>query len=271
MAQLQRPLTETSPPLSSEQTEQFVRDGFVKVTGLIPPDIVQATCTALLTQTEHDNDQSSETKLQKYLRLADLTAPCRTSGIEAVAQQLVGPHFLRGVTYSPFLETLGAEAKLFHGFIPVLRTPEPGPQEFVPPTDYHIDGIHRVSLLPQSSVLVVFAYLTDVAEYGGATVVRPGSHRQVFEYWSAQAAPDTGMLPELPYAAPVPVAGMAGDVIFMHYLTVHSGSINRANTVRVGLNTSVVPDPGHLYRVRTGPPASDWTPLDRTLSSVTID
>ena len=58
------------------------------------------------------------------------------------------------------------------------------------------------------------------------------AHPSVRPYLEALMGPqDTGM------------AGGAGDVIFMHYLTVHSGSANRSDRIRVGLNTAVMPDP----------------------------
>jgi hypothetical protein len=255
--------------LASEQIAQFVRDGFAQVSGLVPPEIVAATCAALLQ--EHTEAAASGSagarSVERYVRLTTLTAPCRTTAMEEAIQELVGPHFLRGVTYSPFLEALGAPPTLYSGFIPVLRDPQPGPRAFEPPEQgYHLDGIHRVSVLPESAYLVVFVYLTDVAEYGGATVVRPGSHRQVFDYWRAQAAPVTNVLPDLPYAPPTPIPGKAGDTLFMHYLLVHSGSANHAEHVRVGLNTSVVPDHAHRYTPRTGAPSADWTPLDYTLA-----
>lgn len=256
--------------LSSEQIEQFVRDGFVKVSGLIPGDVVAATRDALLEEHKRSGEPDAIQGKERFLRLLELTAVCRTEAMEEAARQLVGPHFLREVTYSPFLETLGAPSALYRGFIPVLREPQAGPKEFVPPNGYHIDGIHHVAMLPQSLCLVVFVYLTDVAEYGGATVILPGSHRQVFEHWYAQDTPDTRSTPPLPYAAPIPVAGKAGDTIFMHYLTVHSGSINRADTVRVGLNTSVVPDLAHPFVPRAGAPTAEWTPLERTLCTDTL-
>jgi len=253
-------------PLSKEQSEQFVRDGFVVVRGLIPPETVATTRAALLEEHSGATQADLPNDAARGARLTQLTAPCRTDAMEDAAAHLVGPRFLRGVTYSPYLESLGAAATLYPGFIPVLRDPQPGPRAFVPPTGYHIDGMHRVSVLPTSLYLIVFVYLTDVADYGGATVVRPGSHRQVYDYWRAQATPNTGVTPELDYAAPLPVAGKAGDTIFMHYLLAHSGSANRADSVRVGLNTSVVPDPAHPYTPRTGAPTADWTPLDRTLA-----
>lgn len=57
---------------------------------------------------------------------------------------------------------------------------------------------------------------------------------------------------------------------FMHYLTVYSGSANRSAGIRVGLNTAVMPDPRRPYQPRKGPPAPDWTPLDRTLRTDSI-
>jgi len=252
--------------LGKNQSELFVRDGFVVVSGLIPPSTVAATRAALLEEHSAAAQAGAANDAARVIRLTQLTAPCRTDAMEDAAAQLVGPRFLRGVTYSPYLESLGTEATLYPGFIPVLRDPQPGPRAFAPPTSYHIDGMHRVSVLPTSLYLIVFVYLTDVADYGGATVVRPGSHRQVYDYWRAQATPNTGVTPDLEYAAPLPVTGKAGDTIFMHYLMVHSGSANRADSVRVGLNTSVVPDPAHSYTPRTGAPTADWTPLDRTLA-----
>jgi len=147
----------------------------------------------------------------------------------------------------------------------VLTFPTPGPPRFEPPKGYHIDGLHLTTLWPDKHYLIVFAYLTDVAEHGGATTVLPGSHRQVFENWVRAGHPDMSRPPDLDYAAPRPLPGEAGTVIFMHYLTVHSGSVNHSDTIRVGLNTAVMPDPAQPYRRPVGAPGPGWTPLDRTL------
>ena len=128
-----------------------------------------------------------------------------------MAQQLVGPHFVRGCCYSPYLEAKGVEPTTLPGFIPVLNFPAPGPRVFEPPRSYHIDGMHATTLWPKRFFLVVFAYLTDTADYGGATAVRPGSHRQVFEHWLREGHPGSTVPPELDFAAPVPVAGAAAS------------------------------------------------------------
>ena len=94
-----------------------------------------------------------------------VTVPCRTEAIERVAAELVGDGFVRGVTYSPFLEVTGSALSVtWHGFIPVLNFPTPGPRRFEPPSEgYHIDGMHAVTLWPGKLFLIVFAYLTDTA------------------------------------------------------------------------------------------------------------
>jgi len=178
---------------------------------------------------------------------------------------LVGPCFVRGLCHSPYLESQGVAPAIMPGYIPVLNFPAPGPRQFQRPSGYHIDGMHLTTLWPEKHFLVVFAYLTDVAEYGGATTVLPGSHRQAFAHWVRTGHPGSTHPPDLEYADPVPLAGLAGDVIFMHYLTVHSGSPNHAEQIRVGLNTAVMPDAERPYRRKEGPPGPDWTPLDYTL------
>lgn len=263
----------TAPRLTEAQTRQFIQDGYLAVRGLLPPDTVAATREALLTAMGIDEEDPTTWEgksLSPDLEVIALTVPCRTAAVEAVAEQLVGPAFLPGLCLSPYLESRGVEPALIAGYIPVLNFPTPGPREFQKPAGYHIDGMHLTTLWPEKHFLVVFAYLTDVAGYGGATTVLPGSHRQVFEHWVREGHPGSTHPPELEYAEPVPLAGRAGDVLFLHYLTVHSGSANHAGQIRVGLNTAVMPDPQRPYQRKPGPPGPDWTPLDITLRTDTL-
>ncbi len=266
--------TPIQPILSAEQREQFIRDGYLRVSGLIPSGVVQTTYAGLLERMGVRPDDPATwagKSMSTDLDAIALTESCRTSGIEAVASELVGPDFIPGVTYSPFLDSRGVSPAVLRGFIPVLSFPQPGPLVFEPPTTgYHIDGMHAVTLWPGKFFLVVFAYLSDTADYGGATTVRPGSHRQVFEHWRATGDMGNTAPPALAYAAPVPLPGKAGDVIFMHYLLVHSGSANHAAHIRVGLNTAVMPDSERPYQPKRGSPHPDWTPLDWTLRTDTL-
>jgi len=254
--------------ITEQCRRQFIEEGFLVARGLLPPGIVSATRDALLAALEIDTEYPASWSGKGISSDPDvlaLTNVCRTTGVEEVAEQLVGPSFVRGLCHSPYLEAKGVNPPTITGYIPVLNFPSPGPREFQKPTGYHIDGMHLTTLWPGMFSLVVFAYLTDVVSYGGATAVRPGSHRQVFEHWLQAGHPGSTQPPDLDYAEPLPVEGSAGDVIFMHYLTVHSGSPNHANKIRVGLNTAVMPDPNRPYARKTGPPRPEWTPLDYTL------
>jgi hypothetical protein len=254
--------------IGEEQEQQFIRDGYLVARNLLPADLVETTRQELLTALEIDGDNPA-TWVGKSVcgdpAVIALTAKCRTEAVENIAERLVGPHFVRGLAHSPYLESRGVSPAIMPGYIPVLNVPTPGPQRFEPPTGYHIDGMHLTTLWPDKHFLVVFAYLTDVAEHGGATTLLPGSHRQVFEHWVRERHPGSTHPPDLDYADPVPLPGNAGDVIFMHYLTVHSGSTNHSERIRVGLNTAVLPAPTHPYQRRSGAPQPDWTPLDHTL------
>jgi Phytanoyl-CoA dioxygenase (PhyH) len=254
--------------LSEEQTQQFTRDGYLVARGLLAPERVTTTRDELLAALGIDAQAPATWEgrtLSADPAIIALTELCRTEEVEAIAEQLVGPCFVRGLCHSPYLESQGVSPAIMPGYIPVLNFPTPGPRQFQRPRGYHIDGMHLTTLWPDKHFLVVFAYLTDVAEYGGATTVLPGSHRQVFAHWVGLGHPGSTHPPDLEYADPVPLAGQAGDVIFMHYLTVHSGSTNHAEQIRVGLNTAVMPDPERPYRRKEGPPQPDWTPLDYTL------
>lgn len=262
------------PVLSDEQKTAFIRDGFLLMPDLLPLELVKATREGLLSVLQIDS-QDAATWQGKHTpdnsEAIALTEACRTPEVEAVAEQLVGPGFTPGLSYSPYLESKGNPSPLSKGFIPVLNFPVAGPQEFVAPQHYHIDGMHLTTTWPGKFFLVVFAYLSDTAKYGGATTVLPGSHRQVFEHWIATDDKGNTAPPRLDYLEPVPVAGKAGDVIFMHYLMVHSGSTNRSSHIRVGLNTAVMPSSDEAYKPKVGPPQPDWTPLDWTLRTDNLD
>lgn len=265
--------------LTDAQKQQFIRDGYVRVPGLLPVNLVAQTKMRLLESLGiHENDLQTWQNKPSYPdedAVLATTVPARTPTFEMVAEQLVGPDFLRGVCYSPFLDERNKHPVIRGGFIPVLTYPTPSaaaPRTFTPParSGYHIDGGDPVTTWPGLNFLAVMAYLSDTPAYGGATVVRPGSHRQVFAHWVGTGDRGSRRVPDLPFADPVPVEARAGDVVFMHYLLVHSGSANHADHIRVGMNTAVMPNPARPYRPQSGPPQPGWTPLDHTLRTDNI-
>lgn len=261
--------------LTEGQRHQFIEDGYIVVRGLLPPDLVAHTRDQLCDRMDLALDDPTtwvdKPSFPTDLNVIATTNLARTPEFEAVTAQLVGQDFLRGVCFSPFLEWNHLPIECA-GYIPVLTYPTPG-EKRLEPGGYHIDGGKYVTTYPERFYLAAMAYLTDVPEYGGATVVRPGSHRQVFERWLADGhEPDErfAVVPALDYADPVAVVAEAGDVCFMHYLMVHSGSANHAQTIRIGMNTAVQPDPACPYQPKSGAPQPAWSPLDYTLRTDTL-
>lgn len=259
--------------LSSDQREQFVRDGYVVVSGLIPEKIVAATrdniCKGMnisLTDkaTWPENTHGLGDTVVQY------TEPCRTAAMDDAAEELVGDLLLREMCISSILDLQG-KPPYVKGFIPVLAFPRDDDKNSDPrdhTAGYHVDGIHFVTLWPDKITLVALAYLTDTQPFGGATVVSPGSHRKIFEYWAQRGelpTPDNIMGEGIDFAPPVFVAGKAGDVIFMHHLMVHCGSTNFDDHVRLAINANFTSDSTKQYQPKSGPPQNDWTPLDYTL------
>jgi hypothetical protein len=253
--------------LSPAQVTQFIQDGYVRVPGLLPAGVAASVREQIAQALGFSpTDPATWTGPKVPHQTHPLTTPCRTAELEAAAAELVGSDFLPGQCFSPYLDALGLEP-VVQGYLPVLTYPEPGPQRFVRPNGFHIDGIHTATFWPDKHYLVILAYLSDTAEYGGALTVRPGSHRQLFTHWMAQGVTPNAkeLLADLPYAEPIPLPGKTGDVIFMHYLTVHSGSNNYSDHIRFALHGVIQPDPARPYKRKSGPPQPDWTPLDYTL------
>ena len=261
--------------LTETQKEQFVREGYLVVSGLLPPELVAETLLQLCTSMKIDPDNPTtwvdKPSFPSDKSVLETTIQARTDEFESVVEQLTGSDFLRGVCFSPFLEWNHLPAECT-GYIPVLTYPTVG-EKNLEPGGFHIDGGKYVTTYPERYALAVMAYLTDVSEYGGATAVLPGSHRQVFKRWFAENhKPEEpfAVVPDLEYADATAIVAKAGDVCFMHYLLVHSGSANHADTLRIGLNTAVMPDPERPYRPKYGSPQNDWTPLDYTLRTDTL-
>lgn len=265
--------------LSPQQKEDFVRDGYIVVRGLIPDDLVRRTREDLLQDLGVTLDDPATWKSRAETTnwawgAGHLTTAIRSPEVEAVVEDLVGPRFLRKLSFHYGKEAVGLNA-CEEGFIPVLTYPTPnanGHRGFVEPQGWHLDGIAGTSLLPGVLMMVIFVYLTDVAEDGGATTVKPGSHRQIFEHWMQNGVDENAMgsFDDIEFTPSVPLAGKAGDVVFFHYLMMHSGSDNFDKHIRVGLNTCVHQEVGRPYQLRHGTPDHTWTPFDLTLRTDNI-
>jgi ectoine hydroxylase-related dioxygenase (phytanoyl-CoA dioxygenase family) len=269
---MKRIVAQEAPILTTQQLEQFRDDGYVMVRGLIPEDVARRTHDALLEELQSERGQRQSQRnahgtTHVMWGAGPITQVCRSREVEQVITQLVGPH-LPQISYHTGKESVGLQAEE-RGFIPVLTHPTPDraqhEKKFLEPQGWHVDGIKGTAILPHVLMLVAFAYLNDVPEYGGATTVKPGSHRQLFEHWvqKGEMTPITELNDRFAPSRVLP--GQAGDVIFFHYLLVHSGSDNFTDNIRVGLNTAVHQLPEAPYQLKTGAPDASWTPFDHTL------
>ena len=257
--------------LTAEQKLHFIDQGYLVVKGVLTADRVAKTKAALIEVLNIDESAPipdvGKLVLSPEPEVIATTIPARTPEFESIVEQLCGPDFLRGIAYSPYLKW-HHKPTLMGGYIPIVNFPKKGEAKPFDTLGYHIDGGEEVTLWPDKNFLAVMAYLSDVESHGGATVIRPGSHRQVFEEWRKINFKPNGKMPGIPdlnYNEPVAIEAKAGDVCFMHYLCLHSGSDNVSHSIRYGLNTAVMPDPHLPYQPKIGVPNSSWTPLDYTL------
>jgi len=256
--------------LTPEQKQQFIDDGYLILRNIVPDDVVARTRTALLDATGMTIDDPETWDRDNNIPYmhANLTVDCINSAFWQVAEQLAGPDIYRSLVRSSPREG-EEETPDITGFIPVLIFPTPGEPKFEPGPRYHIDGLHMATLWPDVQYLTGFMYLTDVADYGGATALCPGGHRKMFEYWHRRSEIEGDLrpecTPEVNFGEPVPFVGNAGDIVFMHYLLPHEATPNHSSTIRMALNGVVLPSQTRPYQRKEGPPTEDWTPLDWTL------
>lgn len=115
--------------VTEEERAHFIRDGYLIARQLLPKDLVIQTRNAVLEALEVEPDDPATwagKNVVANLTAIAATVPCRTDAVEAIAEELVGAHFVRGLCHSPFLESRGVTPATVQGYIPVLNFPSPG-------------------------------------------------------------------------------------------------------------------------------------------------
>jgi hypothetical protein len=102
------------------------------------------------------------------------------------------------------------------------------PYLFSLPSDPHIEG-HPMHI-------VGVGYMTDARRDGGALLVWPGSHRDLYPQFESTtehvARPKcVSVMKRLRRLRPVQLVGKAGDVILFHHRLLHAPSVHRVGTV----------------------------------------
>ncbi len=135
-----------STMLTSEQREQFIRDGYVAVSGLIPTDVVETTREAILWAVNlslTDPATWPAGAVGVLDKVIEPTKPCRTAAMEDAPSELIGDIQWHGQCISSIMENQGKSPYL-EGFIAVLTFPRPGEKRFGAEN-------HQAGILPSSN------------------------------------------------------------------------------------------------------------------------
>lgn len=137
------------------------------------------------------------------------------------------------------LYTHGNLSTLVEEFLDVPLTPSsaqialrfPGPEK---PLQPHIDGSYMQEWQPHFSLLAV-AFLSDVGEEDGPTMVWPGSHIEIADHvklFGGQSIIQGKYPSSIIDKKPEPLLAKARDVALIHPLLVHSTSAVRGPNIR---------------------------------------
>jgi hypothetical protein len=217
--------------LTEEQVQSYQDDGFLLVSGLIPPSIAA----------------SAEATMWRVLGVSP-DDPGTWASLPRGHHSFDSPELL--ACYTP--EYLAAAARLAGEEASGFRPPRSAYAINIFPTDEawqwprpHIDHAikeHDHKVFPRAFRIAAMTFLNDVEPHGAGTIVWPGSHRQLealarsdperFELmWTLNQS-----LKELDLAPPVELTPRQGDVLFYHYLCAHAGSLNTSVRPRFAMN-----------------------------------
>jgi hypothetical protein len=219
--------------LTRAQTEAYVEHGYLLVSGLIPDAVSRRAESAMWRALGANPDDPSTWPTQQTGAVnyddPDLVA-CYTPEVLAAAGQLGEGDPVNAAFRAP------TRAHCLN----ILPQPEPW-QPHGPHIDHAIKE-HGHRTFPFAFRVATMTYLNDVERHSAATVVWPASHRKMaalarsdparYEYmWVLNQDLHLGDVGE-----PVEVLAARGDVLFYHYLCVHSGSRNAGSRPRFAMN-----------------------------------
>jgi len=216
--------------LNSAQKRSFYRDGFLRLPGAVPQELVDEARRAInasLGDRGIDPAQLTTFRAQSYcpeLQSASIiTDLLNTSSVWSSAESAIAPGQIRPVTS-------GQIALRFPSTEP-LRPPHP-----------HIDGMYTPSnSVPKGTIsnftALVGVVLSDIprADMGNLTVW-PGSHLQ-YEQYFRDRGPQALLegMPNVALLEPVQLTGEPGDAVLCHYQLGHGIAGNSSPDIRYAI------------------------------------
>lgn len=219
------------PALTQEQIYQYLRDGYVHVSGLVPDEVAERA-EAAMWRTLGLNPNEPETWKDFKPGHANYDDPDLCA------------------VYTP--QVISAAAQLGGGDPSSYRTPNRVlalnifPQEGEwQPHGPHIDHSikeHGHKTFPLPIRVASMLFLHDIEPHGGGTVVWPGSHLKIDALARSNPAYYESMwvlgreIRNVGLGEVVEIVPKRGDVVFYHILCAHSGSMNVSKRPRFGFN-----------------------------------
>jgi hypothetical protein len=217
--------------LTAEQACFYGEQGYLLISGLIPPEIAEAAESALWESLgASPEDPASWAGIPAKHGVFDSPAlvACYTPAMIAAAARLAGEE---PATFAP--PTRAYAINVF---------PQAGAWEWPRPHIDHAIQEHGHKTFPRPFRIAAMTYLNDVPPQGAGTVVWPGSHRKLealarrdpqhYELmWTLNQELDRAELGD-----PVELTPRRGDVLFYSYLCAHAGSKNCSPHPRLALN-----------------------------------
>jgi hypothetical protein len=260
-------MPEANHPLSAEQLNSFIEDGFVRIDNAFPADLAVAGRAILWRDTGCDPDDPA-TWTKPVIRLGgyhDLPfrEAANTPVLRSAYDQLVG----KGNWLTP--PGLGTFPVRFPS------NAEPGDDgwhidaSFMLPKDDTTDFLSfRANIFTRGRALLMLFLFSNVEQDDAPTRIRPGSHLEVARYLAAFG--DEGrsirqMLTDHPDWFPTgkeaAATGPAGTVYLCHPFLVHAAQKHRGKTVKFMAQPPLMPArPASLDR-----PDGQYSPVEQAI------
>jgi len=226
----------TVQPLTQGQVQQYEREGFLLVSGLVPEPVAAKAEEAMWRLLEMRKDDPSTWRPHPPFAQdhdsAELLA-VYTPAVLAAAAQLAG----EDVSTFP----VPKHAHALNAF------PETG-SSFADwrPHGPHIDHSipkDRHRTFPRAFRVACMHYLVDCKPHGGNTVVWPRSHMRMWLIARSDPeryefmAPLGQIVGQMDFGRPLELVPRRGEVLFYEVMCVHCGSTNVVDAPRFALNT----------------------------------
>lgn len=216
--------------LTDAQKQALYKDGFVKLPGMVPDELVQDALRAINTSLGSNGIDPARLDIfraQSYCPELQAEAPItrllNASPLWSLAASAIAPDTIQPVN---------------HGQI-ALRFPQSQPSTNIYP---HLDGMYTptngvAANTIQNFTALIGVFLSTIPhDYMGNLTVWPGTHR-LYENHFRQHGPQSLLegMPPITLPEPQQITAQAGDAVLCHYQLAHGIAGNASPYIRYGI------------------------------------